>query len=415
MTRFIIFVLIFGLFGTSIVHAKGEIHPWLRLRQEYNDNIFLAPADEEQGDYITTIEPGLSALWQGRLLRLDLDYSLRYRKYAEFTGLDETRWRDTQRALMRAEFLHGRDFSLISTYEVSRVTTDPRGPIADEDSSVNRTNRNRLTVNPGYRLVRRTWTATLGYLYERLWYDLGAGDESEAHRGSLDLTRSLSRKVDLLLGVAREERAFDRLADYRRTDVAAGLTWKPASRFTLTAQGGWAAIDFEQQDVGATRAEEDRRSVTWRVQGAWDVRQSLRIATSYGETVELSINDGLFASRSADVTVSHERRMTTTLRLYGREDDYLIGDRRDSTAGMDLGLTVPLRRTVTLNIYGDAQRVSFRPGTEDAWRWRGTVSLDKTVRRFNLGAGYNFNAQDSDVEANDYLNNIVYVQAGVKF
>lgn len=423
------FLALFLLFDIPICYARSEIHPRLFVRQEYNDNVFLSRWSEREGDFITTVEPGVSALWERRLVRLDLDYALRFRKYAEFTERDETRLRDTQRARAKAELFHGRPFTLTVLDEYSRVTVDTRGPVVDENPFVNRTNRNRLTVSPRYLFERRTWSAAAGYEYENLWYDAEAGDDSQAHRLTLDLTRALSPRMILFGALAGENRRFDNRQDYLRGDATAGATWKPSPRLALTARGGFAWIDFEEDAIVLppvdfiglepepfieATPQNERRTATWTLSGTWQMRPAVALSASYSETVDLSVHRGLFERRAAEAAVAWDWRLPVTFRLYAREDDYIDTNRLDRAAGADLGIGVPLGRTLALAFNANVERLAFQPGDEDAWRARGTAALNYTGRYFTGTVGYNVAGQNSDVDENNYLNNILYVRAGVR-
>lgn len=408
-----VFIAVFMLFDISVAFAKGEIHPRLNVREEYNDNVFLEP-DGGRGDFITTVQPGVSALWDAKALRLDLDYGLRFRIYERFDEKSETSPRDTQRALARAELFPGRDFTVTVADEYSRVIIDPRRPVAEENDFVNRTNRNRLEIAPRYRFVRRTWSATVGYAYENLTYNAVEGDDSEAHRGTVDLEKALSSRLSVLASVTGEARRFEDRTDYRRADGSAGLTWRPSGRLTLTARGGSTRIDYKES-AGRLPGEDGDRILNWQAQVFWQIRPTLTATASYGQSVLLSVKDGLYQSRTAEATLACKGKIAADLRFRTLEADYLAIDRRDRLAGAGLTLGIPFGKALALVLRADVERLNFQPGGEDAWRYRGTSALTWTGRRMTATAGYDVNVKNSDVDASDYVNNIVYLQGGVKF
>src|SRR6056297_1355712 len=77
--------------------AAMEIHPRLSLEQEYNDNIDLT-ADNEEEDWITTIEPGINLQYDNRSLEGTVDYALRYRFYKDNDEDNLDTFKDVQRA-----------------------------------------------------------------------------------------------------------------------------------------------------------------------------------------------------------------------------------------------------------------------------------------------------------------------------
>ena len=79
---FLSFVLSCFLSPVLNAWAEIEIHPRLTVEEEYNDNIFLDSRNEEE-DWITTIQPGISLDYRNRSVEATVDYSLRYRFYKD--------------------------------------------------------------------------------------------------------------------------------------------------------------------------------------------------------------------------------------------------------------------------------------------------------------------------------------------
>ncbi|MBE0598695.1 MAG: hypothetical protein IH614_15660 [Desulfuromonadales bacterium] len=390
----------------SLAWGKAELHPRLFTRGEYNDNIFLSK--DRRGDFVATVEPGISGRYETRSLVLDADYALRFRFYERFDERNETQLKEIQRGLVRAELFSGRPFTLLVTDEYSRVVVDPRQPVAEDNPLVNTSGRNRLDVSPRYRLEGRSWRSDLVYRYERLDYTEPEGDDSQAHIARVESMKKLGPRTELLLDLAGEERRFDFEADdYRRADLTAGLRWQPTNRLTVA---GWVGGAWIEPETGS-----NHRSRLWRLEGRWDLNPGLVGTVSYAEEVALSVEDGLSETRQGDVALNWKGRNTAELRLYSREDDYLEIDRRDRATGLDLRFAAPFGKVWALRLAGRVEQVAFRPLGEDAWRHRLEAAIDYLGRRLTASIGAVRQGEDSDHDRNDYRNAIVYVQAGVRF
>ena len=76
--KWIVILFLTTLFSVSILSlswAELRITPSIGIREEYNDNIFLTPSDEED-DFITSVNPAINLTYNTGLLTLSLDYGL---------------------------------------------------------------------------------------------------------------------------------------------------------------------------------------------------------------------------------------------------------------------------------------------------------------------------------------------------
>ena len=76
----------------------------------------------------------------------------------------------------------------------------------------------------------------------------------------------------------------------------------------------------------------------------------------------------------------------------------------------------PLTRAYTLNLLGLYEHGRFEElYVEDTDRFTAEASLAFMYRRFSLEAGYRYRVNDSEVEANDYVNNVLFINGTVRF
>ena len=62
--------------------AEWRIEPRLEVRETYTDNVSLAPRGQEQSDWVTEINPGVSVHARGARLQLHVDYTFQQLLYA---------------------------------------------------------------------------------------------------------------------------------------------------------------------------------------------------------------------------------------------------------------------------------------------------------------------------------------------
>ncbi|BCR05287.1 hypothetical protein DESUT3_23560 [Desulfuromonas versatilis] len=410
MNRFVVCIVVIGLILGNLTEswARVDFKPYVSLREEYTDNLFLDPADESS-DYITTVLPGLGLLFDSNYLNLDLDYGLKFQFYERNTEEEETDPSDTQRIRAVADFFPERDFTLRVSDELTRVTVDERRQVVDDNPVVNKTNRNRLLVNPQYRLrVIKKFRATAGYQYEKIDYDSSEGDDSERHAASLDLEKDLlNNSFTLLGGVSAALHDADSTDDYHREDAFGGGIWRVNPKLTLEGRAGVTRIEYSGRD--------DFWIKTGRVGGAYKFSSRWAGSAYYSEEFNVSVNDGSYKNRKATASLAFTERVSVILSGDARRSLYQRLDREDRAAGGDLVISIPLRGKVTVDLHGDWEYLKFLPEDETAHRYGGGANIGWQFKVVRLGLGYKYRENSSNVDVNDYRNNICFAEANFRF
>jgi hypothetical protein len=394
------------------VLAAFELEPRLVVREEFTDNLYLDDADEES-DFITTVAPGVLLSYDARLLDLELDYSLHFLQYLHHDEEDETRLKDTQRVRFQGELLPDQDFSLSVVDEYQRVTIDSRRQVDDDNPFVNKSNRNRLVVNPEYRCRRlATFVPVVGYRYERLDYDEPEGDDSERHDFYADLEKELNPKMTVTLGYLygiyqAQGDLDDEEEDYRRQDLTSRFDYQFSPAFTLHAGVGSAWIDYKERS--------DEQALTWDVALDWQPGSRWQAGLAYSEDFAVSVNEGLSRNRRAEARLSHLERIPWELRLYAEKQNYRTEDREDRAVGLNARVSVPLHGRLSLDLTGEGSLWRFLPEDEDVFRCGAGLALSYRIRFGLLSVGYRFRESNSDLDENDYQSNLAYVQLSLTF
>jgi hypothetical protein len=406
-TLLLIFLLFLALTGVAPAWARLQVTPSLILREEYNDNVFLEETDK-QDDFITLVAPFLNADLDSKILKLNLSYGFEFRIYRNQTEEDETDPGDAQRARLDAELFPARDFTVRVLDVFEPVTIDERRPSIEENLVVNRTNLNRLWVNPQYRYRRfATFTATLSYEYENLAYDSSAGDDSDRHTGGLELEKRLSEMLSVVSGYSLSRYNAKTAADYRRDDIYAGCTWRPGKKLTLKGRGGVAAVDRKN--------EGETTELLLDVSADYALTEEILFRLGYSENVADSVSFGLYRVREATASLEHRRRFPTVATLTFKEEDYFDTNREDLSADIALQTTIPMANRFSLQLRPYVTYFDFRPEDDQVLRYGAGVSIQKDFKYGHLRFGYDHHASKYNQLLNDYRNNIAFLEAAVKF
>ncbi len=384
-----------------------SISSLLTVGEEYNDNIDQTASNEEE-DWITTVQPGFLLEYDNRSVEASVDYSLLYRFYKnnDEDNLDE--FEDVQRADASALFFNGRPFTLRVSEVITREALDERD---DNDlSDSNRSTLYHLTVLPEYDLrLTPTLSLVLGYGYDRLDYAETAGNDSEEHSGRISLMKTLA-SADVYARYVFTQHESDDEEDYDRQDYTLGTIYRLGGRTTMTLEGGFSDVEYD------SGFEDD--TTRWLVDLLYQMRESVALFGSYSQDFTLSATDGLRKTRAAAVGASYEREsFNASTELFWDQSRYVRQDREDNAIGVRFDLSKPLARNLTANFNAEYEHARFDENNvkEDVDRVTLGTSLDYVYRRLTASLGYRYRVNESDIDTNDYTNNIVSLSGTVRF
>jgi len=403
----LVMCLVVLISNVSFSLAAVVFHPRLTMIESYNDNIFL-DSNAAESDWITTTEPAFSLNADSKLFTFDLDYALRFRHYQKHSRENETHFSDVQRALLDAMVFPGRDFTLGLTEEVSRVFIDERAAAIAENELVNRTNLFRSVVNPQYRWhVLSTFSAVVGYRFEKLDYESAVGNDSHTHHFDLSLLKSISTKTDIKFNVFQDDTTSTRRTGYQLRQVSVGLNRKFGPRWMVDIMGGLAQSEL---DTGSN----DQDSVGF-VHIDGPLAKNISLSLAVDRSFVLSVADGLMLRSQASTTLKSSGNNNIEAVIYGREDRFLIEDRTDRSLGGGLTTVIPLKRKIALVTRADLVKFYFLPGDEEALRYGVGVFMRYTGNKGLISLGDTIRVNNSNIEVNDYINNIATLTVGLRF
>jgi len=127
---FLVLLISFLISAIPVHAAQWLLRPELIVGEEFNDNIFLTPENEED-DFITTAGLGLTGQILGRTAGLELNYTPTYNAFAHNTDLDF--WRHTARLLIYKEFTRTTRLELTNDYLETEDPTDETRDFSPDD------------------------------------------------------------------------------------------------------------------------------------------------------------------------------------------------------------------------------------------------------------------------------------------
>ena len=410
-TKILVIALAGVLFFTINAWSAFEIHPRLLLAEEYNDNIFLSDNNEEE-DWITTVAPGVSLSYKNRSVDTTVDYSLRYRFYKDHE--DETRdeFKDVQRADATVLFFSGRPFTLRLSETISSEELDERDRGADYNELVNRSTVYHSMVSPEYRLqLTPTFSLDFGYTYDRFDYVEPEGIDSEEHIGRFSLVKQLTATTDVFARYTYIIHQSDDAADeFDRQDYTLGLNQELSGRITAAIEAGLSEVEY---DSGF-----DTDGMVWSVDVSYNLSEPLTFTIGFLQDFETTAVDGLTKTREASFGAGYQREsLTASTELFWNNSDYVRLDREDEAYGIRFDLSKPLASALTFHVDAEYERAEYDdPGiNEEVNRVTLGTSLDYEYRRFLASLGYRYRINESDIDTNDYDNNIVTLSGTLRF
>lgn len=389
------------------VWAALTVESRIEIREEYTDNFGLLE-DNEESDFITSVIPGISLGYRAQLLELDFDYALHFLKTLHHKNEDETSLRDVQRFFLTGLFFPDQDFNIRVVNSYERVVIDNRRQVDEENLFVNKSNLYFLKVNPEYCLKRfNSFEPTLGYFFQKYSYQDQEGHDSDSHTLYLRLHKEINSIFSLIVGSSQEFFHEDLGEDYERFDLTAGLEYHITSALNLRLVGGKSWLNYEERG--------NSQSELWDVQLDYQTGSRWRVGLAYKEGYNLSVNRGTSHSRRLEGIFDYLEAFPTTLIVYADKLDYEVENTEDRALGGGLNISIPFSNQLKLEFTGNLERVRFLPESENAWRYGVGLAANYRMKIMDLTAGYRYRISESDVDENDYRNNLIYLQAALRF
>jgi len=474
MRKMVMGGILASLFVASAAHAEFKLTPSLIVREEYNDNIDLT-RDNRQDDFITTIIPSLTGTIDTNLLKLSLDYGLYFRLFAKHSDKDETSLARTQRLRLDSTFNPIRDILFLKVSDVyARVPIDERRQVGVGNDFVNTSDSNIFIVNP-YLVYPVTSSISLsaGYTYKNTWYKDPQGEDAQDHTATGRLTKTFGERLSIYGEYAyRTHRPKDTIRNNNEFNSLFLGTINGVPRFldfelVSALSTGWNGYDTHTGMIGAvlqvtpkltlngsvgktyykykTGTQTDRRhlfnlsgtdlgdyvssqkfspadtnSLIWNAQANYLLSDRFSLGANYSQDFTDSVNQGAVKRKTVGASVNYNHTIETALRGFYTTSTYETEVRKDTSTGAILTARIPLGASLAANLLGSYTHYKFSPDiitpvTEKVNRYSAQAGLDYTLKLLTLGLGYTWNYNDSNVDVNDYRNNILWLQGKLTY
>ena len=424
-----ILIITFMLLIPTLSQARLEFNPYITTSEEYNDNIYLDPSDEEESDWITTIEPGFSLEYDSPRLEASLDYSMIFRLYSSNTSEDETDLIDVSRAHADLTLFPNNNFNLNADGEISRVIMDDRERSSDENAFINKATLYRYTINPSYNLrLGSSLNLTFDYFFEQALYEdiedtvenpYDANDYIE-HRAETRLTKRIFGRSDIYISYAytdfQEDRSNsdDENEDYSRHDAMTGFIYPLGNRLILRAMGGMAWIDYDD------KTQDDPEGTIWNVGLDYNFLETMQATLEYSNDFTTSVSRGLSEHQEARFSLTYSRRLSITTELFASDAEYEEDNSKDQGIGALLTFTLPLGQHFEIGLNTDYAQYEYEYSElgqedEDVDRYGAGASLSYNYNHLTATLSYNYRRNNSTDNESDYTNNIAMLELGWEF
>ncbi len=391
--------------------AEFEFHPRLTVSEEYNDNLYLNE-DNEQEDWITTIAPGLQLLYRNRSIDASVDYSLQYEFYKNNDDENMDQFKDIQRADASVLFFGGRPFTLQITETITRDQLDDSERYADYNELINRSTVYRTSVSPQYRLsLGQTMALVFGYTYNNTeWVDR-RGDDTQEHIGRVSLEKELSSMTTLFAAYAYRVMESDASEDeFDRSDYSLGFRHQVGKRTSIGAEAGFSNVEYD------SGYETD--STTWSADGRYQLSAALAATLTVSQDFTVTATDGLTKKRQAALGLEYQKdTVSADSAVFWSNSRYVRLDREDTGYGFRAGISNQFSNYFTGHLNGELEFAEYQESAmdEDVYRYTLGAALDYSYRRFLVSCEYRHRVNNSDMDANDYTNNLVTLSGTVRF
>jgi len=305
--------------------ARFELHPRLRVEQEYNDNVFLRESNKF-ADWITGVYPGFDLAATSPTAGIELDYELGYRYYWDL-NTDFTE----HRAGLRGYKSFTPHLSVEATdtfYRFEELLEPGLGTLAPR-TALTPYIRNMADSKLTYKYGPES-DVSLVYSNVLLRNDDPAIQDGTGNRGGIELRHAIDQHNLLELGYSFERGDFEPvpgsrffvIPDFNANRANAGYTYEATRRLHLLGVANFESINFLGPGVSDYQTYEGRAGVDYLFGKGFTTR-----ATAGYMTVDRKEGEG-FSGLAADVLVQKTWATGVASLGYrrGLSEDFYSGD-----------------------------------------------------------------------------------------
>ncbi len=389
--------------------AEYRLEPSIHVREEYNDNIFLTPMNQEY-DYITSIIPRVHFSYNAAFWDWDASYSYNYRYFA-LTPPHHSSNVDSQYASITNQTRIVEDLIFLELRDnYQNVSLDIRRDFTAQSYFVNQTEQNIGSVNPYIVLHPSARTkVNVGYMYENIWYRDPSAIDKVNNIGYGEMEHELTSKLTSTIGLRYTE---DRnvVQNYNMIKIYTGMNYQYVEGSNL-----YGTIGYFQADL------ENNGRVT---QPTWDLGFNHRFPKfSFSFDSGLNyIEDPTRVLRRQDryvATISRETERTT-YRVFASLYEYrnaLTKHLEDTSYNVGGRISHKMTTNSTISFDLSYQRLEDHVANTYTEIYLNGARYEYLLREnLTLALEYRYtNSYSPDIFTSDYYNNRVFVEVTKNF
>ncbi len=398
-------IFIFLLMAQA-VYARFTLTPSISLKEEYNDNIYLTP-DNEEDDLITTVSPSINLGYEARLFNFSLTYTLLSKFYIHNSKENDFYHQiiadSTINLYKNILFIHITD-------NYKRIPIDEKRQTALDNILVNMTDTNTFTFNPYIVYpLDATLSARIDYIYENIWYKQRSGDDTKNHTFSISLSKEFSDRLKTTLSYSYLVHKPRFTEEYDRQSVKADVEYVLGPALTLKGGLGHTWFDYDSSAIS------DENYSFYDAGFNYKLSEVVNLDASYKVDYVESVTTGTYKSRTYEGILSYAKFITSKLTAFHKKSEYIEQNREDKSTGISIDLSMPITEKLTGGITGSYTKYTFLPEDVKDKRYSLKVSIGYQLRITTINIGYTYNKNNSTDDTKDYTNNILWAQARITF
>lgn len=241
----IIILVVLSVLGSTIIAdaaTRKTLTPRISLQQQYDDNIYLEPENEDS-DWITLVSPGISFALEGPDTTMNLDYEAGFSFYQDDSDMNSTRH--------QAQADWNQRLTPSVRFQASDAFVRSEEPFVETAGRIKeiRTERSIYYRNDGQASVSCDFGAedqvTAGYRNRYLNDGSSLDEDSQGHEGFLGLDKWFSSHYGIGMTFSYNRGHFEQTDDFDGYQAGLTLNYRPRLSRRLYGRYNFLYHDFE--------------------------------------------------------------------------------------------------------------------------------------------------------------------------
>ena len=272
------FFLVNLLFSPFVFAGEVRFVPSVLIKESYSDNILLAPAGQEQGEFVTEVAPAFSLGMNGTHFTANVNYQLQNLLYLKESSRNQTYNQLT--ANSNAELVNDYLFFDINANHTQQIINASQ-PVGNNNIAVtsNRSNVSSYSLSPYFEhSFRNVMDALIRFSYSKVDYRRDELIDSSQNSAIVQLNSPISSMgISWGLNYSKQKNDYETGNDSEFKQVGGQLGYRFTTRTHLYASAG------KDENTFTVANNQDINQTYWNVGLDWQPGGRDSIALQYGE------------------------------------------------------------------------------------------------------------------------------------